>query len=372
MERGLSSSPEGFWHLPSPCPLSWLCWSCSREKGGRRRGWEALGWGGGAPAPKTPGFIWEWPGAGGIWGPPSRGVTPGPKMGAGKFLVTSSPSLSSSSSSFPFPGSPQDPHPAGTLGAHPEAAAGEQPHISPLLGTPEPRAARMCPGQEEEGVGGRTGRTEPSHGRKSTKPFWGFFSKLSLFPTPFFCLFSGATSSGATTKTLSVPRVPAVLPPRSRPAELRTFSFFPIIIIIIINSNAGCKKQNQLSPPEEAPVVPPRAVSRPLCPRPSQGAAPLPRDREPRQENGWKKTKIQGKKHKNNTCQGPVPAGEGSGSPRVKNPAGSPPRMPKELQNHLKAKRPTARGRGRIFRDSDGKWDLGRGARASSKVPQKG
>lgn len=34
--------------------------------------------------------------------------------------------------------------------------------------------------------------------------------------------------------------------------------------------------------------------------------------------------------------------------------------MPKELQNHLKAKRPTARGRMGVFRDSGGKWDPGR------------
>lgn len=186
------------------------------------------------------------------------------------------------------------------------------------------------------------------------KPFLGFFSKLSLFPTPFFLFFSGATSSGATTKPSSVPRVPAVLPPRFRPAELRRFAFFPIIIIII-NSNAGCNKKNQLFPPRRLQLPQgrvPLSMTFPWSNSTPTGQGALPRKR-------LGKTKIQGKNK--NTCQGPVPAGEGSGSPRVKNPAGSPPpRMPKELQNHLKAKRPTARGRMGVFRDSGGKWDPGR------------
>lgn len=296
MERGLSSSSEGFWHLqPLPPVLALL--ELLPGEGAGEGGGKLWGWGGGAPAPKMPGFIWECPGAGGIWGPPlQRGHALAPKWEQGNSWSPPAPprALPPPPPHFHSRGHPRTPTLLGPSGLPRSCCWGTTPHFPPS-GDPRAPSSPDVSGAGRGGCGRKNGKDRALPRQEEHKTLWGFFPKLSLFPTPFFCLFSGATSSGATTKSLSVPRVPAVLPPRSRPAELRTFSFFPIIIINIINSNAGCKKQNQLSPPEEAPVVPPRAVSRPLCPRPSQGAAPLPRDREPRQENGWKKTRSKEK-----------------------------------------------------------------------------
>lgn len=228
---------------------------------------------------------------------------------------------------------------------------GSTPH-TPVLGWNPGRAARMCLGQEEEGVGGRTERTEPSHGGKSRileNPFWVCFSKLSLFPTHFFFFFSGATSSGATTKPSSVPRVPAVLPPRSRPAELRRFSFFPIIIIIII-SNAGCNKKNQLFPPKEASVVPPGP-----CP----SVHDLPTERLHSHGTGSLAKKTAGKNQDPRKKEKHLPRSSGSRGgqweSKGENPAGSPPKNAKGITESPQSKVSDSPGRMGVFRDSGGK-----------------
>lgn len=324
---------------------------------------------------KRPIRLWDRPRAGGIRGsaaipgglpsaPPERGVSPRPQNWE-QVSSRSAPSLSSTPPSparFHTLRSLQDPTPVRPRWRGGPPAAWEQPQICPFWGGSTPhtpvlgwnpgRAARMCLGQEEEGVGGRTERTEPSHGGKSRileNPFWVCFSKLSLFPTHFFFFFSGATSSGATTKPSSVPRVPAVLPPRSRPAELRRFSFFPIIIIIII-SNAGCNKKNQLFPPKEASVVPPGP-----CP----SVHDLPTERLHSHGTGSLAKKTAGKNQDPRKKEKHLPRSSGSRGgqweSKGENPAGSPPKNAKGITESPQSKVSDSPGRMGVFRDSGGK-----------------
>ncbi|XP_054150714.1 uncharacterized protein LOC128949871 isoform X2 [Melozone crissalis] len=272
--------------------------------------------------------------AGGMHSPapmPGAPLCPDPKMGAGKL---GAPSWA--------------PAPLGPCGARPRAAAGNNPRFpfgDPPL-HPEPRWGRAPQGSRDGAGAGRGGcgrkngkdRALPRREEQDpAKPFLGVF--LQTVPVSSSLIFlSGATSSGATTKPSSVPNVPAVLPPRSRPAELRRCSFFPIITIIIINSNAGCNKKNQLFSPEEAPVVPPGL-------RPSPSVHDLPMEQLHFHGTGSLAKKTAGKNQdpRKKIKTTPAKAGEGSGSPRVKHPAGSPPENAKGITESPQSKAPTAR-----------------------------
>lgn len=197
----------------------------------------------------------------------------------------------------------------------------------------------------------RKGPSPPTAGRAgSWKTLFGYvFPSCPYFQHTFFFFFSGATSSGATTKPSSVPRVPAVLPPRSRPAELRRFSFFPIIIIIII-SNAGCNKKNQLFPPKEASVVPPGP-----CP----SVHDLPTERLHSHGTGSLAKKTAGKNQDPRKKEKHLPRSSGSRGgqweSKGENPAGSPPKNAKGITESPQSKVSDSPGRMGVFRDSGGK-----------------
>lgn len=197
-----------------------------------------VGWGGHSPhalAGKTPhSFVGSAQGRWDPWlsgdpgglpsAPPGEGESrPDPKTGSGEVLghLHPLPELNSSPCSVPHPGViPRTPPQSDPAGLTPKLLLGNNPRLpllggstahTPVLGWNPGRAARMCLGQEEEGVGGRTERTEPSHGGKSRileNPFWVFFSKLSLFPTPFFFVFFRSHLQQCHNKTLECPSCP--------------------------------------------------------------------------------------------------------------------------------------------------------------------
>lgn len=347
-----SSSPEPSRGIPA-APLLLALLELLPGKGSRRGVGSTARCGGAAP--HRPGrenaqlLCGNGPGQVGSRGPPlcapreRGGSRPDPKTGAGKFLVSSSPSSSAPPRPGVVPGPPPCSGPAG-LAPNPGFPLGGIHTLQPTAPTWDgTRAGR--PGcawgrkrrvWEEE----RKGPGPPTAGRaRSWKTlFWVFFSKLSLFPTPLFFL-AGSHLQQCHNRTPRVPRVPAALPPRSRPAELQRFSFFPIITIII-NSNAGCNnKKNQLFPPEEAAIVPQGCVPAPLSTTfPWSSSTPTGQGALPRNNQDPRK----------NIKTTPAEAGEGSGSPRVKTPVGSPPEHAKGITEPPQSKAKDSPGRGGI------------------------
>lgn len=338
-----------------------------RERLGGSPDWEALG-GGRSPhalAGKTPhSFVgpaqgrWDsWlsgdPGGPPLCTPGEGGLAPTPKLGAGKFSVRPLPELNSSfPCSVPHPEVIAGPHPSQTpLEGRPPCCLGTTPDL-PLLGgihTPHPRFG-MEPGQGSPDVSGagrggcgrKNGKDRALPRREEQdpgKPFLGmFFQAVPISNTLFFFFFQEPP-----------PAVPQQNP-RVSLVSLRCFPLAPgrlssadspfsqLLLLLLFPTLAVIKKIN-FSPPRRLQLSPqgrvPLSMTFPRSDSTPTGQGALPRKR-------LGKTKIQGKKK--NTCQGPVAAGEGSGSPRAKIQQDLPPKMPKELQNHLKAKCPTARG----------------------------
>lgn len=186
----------------------------------------------------------------------------------------------------------------------------------------------------------RKGPSPPTAGRAgSWKTLFGYvFPSCPYFQHTFFFFFQEPP-----------PAVPQQNP-RVSLVSLRCFPLAPgrlssadspfsqLLLLLLFPTLAVIKKIN-FSPPRRLQLSPqgrvPLSMTFPRSDSTPTGQGALPRKR-------LGKTKIQGKKK--NTCQGPVAAGEGSGSPRAKIQQDLPPKMPKELQNHLKAKCPTARG----------------------------
>lgn len=213
---------------------------------------------------KRPIPLREWPRAGGICGVGrSRGASPlhlprdkggwmpRPQNGSREVLgqLHPLPELSSSSSSDPQPGSLPGPRPSS---AHPKAAAWEQSPIPPL-GDPHPAPTAPFWDGTRAGQPGcvwgrkrrvweeeRKGPSPPTAGRAgSWKTLCGFFFLQAVPISNTLSFLVRSHLQRCHNKTLECPSCPCGASPCSRPAELRRFSFFPIITIII-NSNAGC------------------------------------------------------------------------------------------------------------------------------------
>lgn len=117
-------------------------------------------------------------------------------------------------------------------------------------------------------------------------------------------------------------------------------------------------KKINLSPPRRLQLSPQGCVPAPLSTTfPWSNSTPTGQGALPRKR--LEKTKIQEKKIKTT----PAKAGEGSGSPRVKNPAGSPPENAKGITESPQSKAPTAReGSGGLM--GNGSW----GGKGSSGI----